>query len=284
MDRCGTDPMDVFGAITNSTRIEILQALANAYGESPNDPWVEYTELQDVVGIRDNGNFNYHLGQLNGFIVKGSPGYRLSRVGMKLLSTVAAGVFDSDWTWGPIVAPGTCPFCDASVELYYEDGTLWLTCGTDAHELGLSVSPTLLETQPTDDIIERIAFLENRWGELIRRGICSECQGRVEGRIESGGIQPDHYHYHGECHHCGFHHGIPVGQFLLSHPTVQSFYHDHGVDILSRPFWTLDWCTPGTETVISSEPLRLRVSITYGEDALSLTVDRNGSIVETTRS
>lgn len=89
----------VLDSVSNSTRVEILRELADAYGDSPTDPWLAYSELREAVGIRDNGNFNYHLDQLGALIEKGSPGYRLSRIGMSVVSAVSSGVFDTEWTW-----------------------------------------------------------------------------------------------------------------------------------------------------------------------------------------
>lgn len=271
-------------SVSNSTRVKILRALADAYGDSLTDPWLAYSELQEAVGIRDNGNFNYHLDQLGGLVVKSSPGYRLSRIGMSVVSAISSGVFDTERTWGPVDAPGHCRHCDDPWQLRYEDGILWLTCGTDEHSVPLSIPPSLLESHPEGDeeeIVERIAFLENRWGSLTRRGICSECQGYVEGEIETIPDDPDHYHYHGLCRRCGFHHGIPVGMFLASHPAVTSFYYDRGVDVLTAPFWTLEFCTPGHETVLSTDPFRLKVDVNLDGETLSLTLNRDGTVVST---
>lgn len=279
-----SNPTAVFDVVRNSTRIDILRALASAYSDAPTDPWLEYNELREAVGVRDNGNFNYHLDQLGDLVVKEPAGYTLSRVGMEIVSAVSSGVFDSDWEWGPIDAPGDCLFCDDPVQLHYEDGILWLTCGTDEHDLGLSIPPSLLESHPEEDVIERIAFLQNQWGALTRQRICSECRGYVDGRIEFGDVEPEHYHYHGHCHRCGFQHGIPLGLFLISHPAVNAFYYDHGVDIRTTPFWTVDFSTPGSETVLSTDPLRLRVEITRDGETLSLTLNRDGSVVSTDRS
>lgn len=278
------DPTGVFDVASNSTRVEILRVLVSAYSDTPNDPWLEYTELRKAVGIRDNGNFNYHLDRLDALVVKGSSGYRISRIGMEIVSAVSSGVFDGEWTWGPVDAPGGCLFCDDSLQIHYEDGILWLTCGRDEHSLALSVPPSLLDSHPEGDVIERIALVENRWSELIRNGICAECLGYVDGNIEYGGVQPAHYHYHGHCHRCGFQHGIPVGMFLISHPAVVDFYHECDINIRTTPFWTLEFCTPGNETVVSTDPLRLRVGITEESDELSLTLDREGTIVSTDRS
>jgi hypothetical protein len=278
------DPTEIFDSLTNSTRVDILEALASAYNDSPTDPWVEYSELQAMADVRDNGNFNYHLRELDGFVEKEPAGYTLTRSGMELLSAVRAGIFDADWTWGPVDAPGECPFCERSVELHYEDGVLWLTCGIDDHSMGLWASPALLDSQSDDDVIGKIAFLGNQWAARSRRGICSECQGRVDGEIEYGGSQPDHYHYHAVCDHCGSHHAIPLGLYLVSHPTVWEFYHQHGVDIRTTPFWTLDFATPGSETVLSDDPLRLCVDVTCDDEIHRLEVTRDGSIVATDSS
>lgn len=278
------DPTEIFDSLTHSTRVDILEALASARRESPADPWVEYSALRDAVGIRDNGNFNYHLRELDGFIEQSPAGYMLTRSGREIVSAVKSGGFDDGWTWGPVDARGECPFCDSPVELHYESGVLWLTCGNDGHSMGLWASPALLVSQPEDEVEELIAFLGNQWGAMIRRGICSECQGRVDGQIEYGGHQPDHYHYHAECHRCGSQHAIPLGLYLISHPTVRDFYDDHDVDIRGTPFWTLDFATPGRDSVISTDPLRLRIDITHADDSLQLEISRDGSLVSTDRS
>jgi hypothetical protein len=44
------DPADVFEPLANTTRIEILQALAEAYSTSPTEPWIAYSDLKERVG------------------------------------------------------------------------------------------------------------------------------------------------------------------------------------------------------------------------------------------
>jgi hypothetical protein len=283
MDGEESEPPAVFDLASDSTRLDVLRALASAHSEAPFDPWLSYTELQSAAGVRDNGNFNYHLDRLGDLVVTGEPGYRLSRVGMEAVSAVASGVLDTDWSWGPVDAPGACHACGEPLELYYEDGVLRLTCGTEAHDVPLSVPPALLESYDGEALIERIALLENRWSVLTRRGVCAECGGHVEGEIEFGGRPPEHHYYHGRCERCGFNHGLPVGMYLLGHPAVERFYYDRGVDVRSRPFWTLEFCRRGAETVVSTEPLRLRVDVEHEGETLSLVVDRDGRVTDTER-
>lgn len=275
------EPPAVFDLASDPTRLAVLRALASAHSEAPFDPWPSYSELQAAAGVRDNGNFNYHLDRLGGLVVAGDPGYRLSRVGMEAVSAIASGTLDPGWTWGPVEAPGSCHTCGEPLELYYEDGILRLTCGTEAHDVPLSVPPALLESYDGEALIERIARLENRRSVLTRRGVCAECGGRVDGAIEFGGRPPEHYHYHGRCERCGFNHGLPVGMYLLGHPTVEGFLYDRGVDVRSRPFWTLPFCRRGAETVLSTEPLGLRADVTHEGETLSLTVDREGELIDT---
>ncbi|WP_266081330.1 winged helix-turn-helix domain-containing protein [Haladaptatus caseinilyticus] len=275
------DSDEFFDLLSNSTRIDILRTLANAHEETPDDPWLEYTELRTAVGVRDNGNFNYHLDRMGDLVVKGPTGYCLSRIGMAILSTVASGVFDPDWRWGPVDTPGDCQYCDDRVQLVYRDGNLWLTCGADDHTIPLSVPPSVLDSHPDDAVVEQVAMLQHQWIALTRQGICAECYGHVDGSISYGGAREDHYHYHGECRRCGFHHGVPVGLLVLGHPTVQSFYYERGIDIRTVPFWTLDFCEPGSETMLSSDPLRLQIDVAHDGDELHVTLDRDGTIVST---
>lgn len=276
--------MDVFEVVSHDTRADVLRELADAHRESSGDLWVPYNELRRCVGERDSGNFNYHLKQLDGLVEKGPEGYRLSRVGMRVVSALRSGFFDPDWTWGPVEAPGECYACGGDLDLYYEDGALHVTCGDDDHRLSLYVPPAFLQSQPTADVVEQVAFLENRWGSLTRRGICSECHGYVDGELQRGDGETDPYRYHGDCHRCGFQHVMSLGMFLLGHPTVMQFYFEHGVDVRTVPFWTLPFCTPDAQTVVSRDPLRVRLDVTEAGETLSLTVDGVGDVVQTTRT
>ena len=278
------DATAVFERVTHPTRVAVLRALADAHADAPTDPWLAYTDLKDAVDARDNGNFNYHLDALDDLVVKADAGYRLSRVGMELLTTAASGVLDTDWTWGPVDAPGTCPFCDDALEFHYTDGKLELTCGVDDHAMALSAPPSLLQTTPDDELADNVAFLGYQWSQSIRKGVCTDCHAHVTGTLDHGGLQPDHHHYRAHCHRCGYQHGVPLGLHLLTHPTVAHFHHDHGIDPRTTPWWTLDWTTPGTETTLQTDPLELEVAIDLDDETLTPTVDEAGDIVDTQRT
>jgi hypothetical protein len=68
---------------------------------------------------------------------------------------------------------------------------------------------------------------------------------------------------------------------VLDHPAVVSLYNDHGVDVRERPVWNVgdEW----RETLLSTDPLAVRVSTALGDDELSLYVDGTASVVHTER-
>lgn len=278
---------ETFELVSHPIRVEILRALADAFADDPTDPFLEYSELRTEVGMRDKGNFNYHLDRLEALVLNGPDGYAITNVGLQVVSALTSGSFDSEWTWGPVDVPGRCFFCEHPLSLRYEDGNLMLTCGTDAHTLVFPVSPSLLDgdSDATADVLDRVAVSLYRQSVQLRHGICPECQGTVtpelapEPKPDQGG-----YYFHGDCQRCGFQHGFPVGMAAISHPEVVAAYDAVGIDVRTTPFWTLEWCRVGAETVVSADPLRLRVEAEVDDETLSLTLDRDGTVVETERS
>lgn len=65
---------------------------------------------------------------------------------------------------------------------------------------------------------------------------------------------------------------------VLAHPDVVAFFSERGRDIRTEPYWTLDFCRPGHETVESMDPFRVRVTIERDE-TLTLTLDREGTVI-----
>jgi len=111
----------------------------------------------------------------------GPEGYAVSSVGLEVVSALASGSLDPDWTWGPVDAPGSCFFCGDSLALRYENGHLRLTCGVDDHALLFPVAPRLLDTDSDarGDVVERVAVSSYRQRLQLHHGICPECQGAV---------------------------------------------------------------------------------------------------------
>ena len=63
---------EAFTALSDATRIGILRTLWDA-----EDHEATFTELREAVGMRDSGQFNYHLDKLTGRFVTTTPWRRL---------------------------------------------------------------------------------------------------------------------------------------------------------------------------------------------------------------
>ncbi|QPV63384.1 hypothetical protein I7X12_01750 [Halosimplex litoreum] len=275
-----SSPRAAFELASNDTRMAILHELAEAFRESPIDPFVAYSDLREGVGVRDKGNFNYHLDRLGDLVTEGSDGYAVSSVGLTVVSAVASGSLDPDWTWGPADVPGECSFCGDALALRYENGHLLLTCGVDDHALLFPVSPSLLDGHEGDALLERVAVVLTHQAEGIRRGVCPECEGDLTpGIVPEPKPEQDGYFFHGDCRGCGFQHGFPVGAAALSHPEVVAAYATEGIDLRATPFWTLEWCRVGAETVVAEDPLRVRVDVRLPEEMLIVTLDGDADVV-----
>jgi hypothetical protein len=280
-----SDPLKTFDRVSNPLRLAVLRTLARAFSESPIDPWLRYSDLREAVGVPDKGNFNYHLDRLDGLVRKESEGYVITSVGLTVVSTVASGALDPDWSWGPREVPGECFFCGDTLTLRHEDGHLLLSCDTDEHGLVFSVPPSLVDDHPDEAVLERVAHVLYQQATAVKHGVCPECKGAVTAEVIPELRPGGDYFFHGDCHNCGFQHGFPVGAAALSHPEVLATCAEANVDPRTTPFWTLPWCHVGHESVVSEDPFRVTVKVNIGDgEALSVTLDRSGTVVSTEES
>jgi hypothetical protein len=78
----GERATEAFATLGNETRLSILLALWEAYEPFVATNAVAFSELRERVGMRDSGQFNYHLDKLRGhFVRKTDAGYELRRAG-----------------------------------------------------------------------------------------------------------------------------------------------------------------------------------------------------------
>lgn len=110
-------PDDAFAVLGNETRMDILQTLGDADGQ------LSFSELRDRVGMRDSGQFNYHLGKVEGhFVSKTDDGYELRQAGRRVVGTVLSGAVTEDPVVEPTLIDEPCPICDApSLVAFYQE-------------------------------------------------------------------------------------------------------------------------------------------------------------------
>ncbi|RKD93499.1 DUF7351 domain-containing protein [Halopiger aswanensis] len=316
--RLDLEPADAFAALGNPIRVEILRAFlehAQAGAETGTaEPVVRFSTLRKTVGIRDSGQFRYHLEQLRGqFIEKcdgddggdadetasgadGDRGYRLTYAGSEVINAIIAGTYTDREQRGPATLDSTCGRCGTTARASYRDGILEVTCEND-HPLFLWALPpnAAAADASLEDIVDLATTLAVQSYELVADGTCSECYSPVEPGIRLlEGIETDNgdsttaavdgrsVRFTARCDACGAQWDAPVGFVLFTHPRVDALYHRQGRPIRSQYWWDLEVVSGDGEITIlvaDDEPERVRLSVDVGEAQVRATIDGTAQVV-----
>lgn len=291
-------PDEAFAALGNETRVHILRTLWKA-----DDP-LAYSDLKERIGMRNSGQFNYHLDKLTDhFVEKAGEGYELRMAGEQVVAAVLSGTFTADPSFEPVELDGSCPHCGGAIEADYADEILsvWCTSGkghipTDSRPGALAESrfPPAGLVDRTPDEVARAAMT---WGNSrftpMYDGVCPRCAGPVSLTLQ---ICDDHEGGRGQvcancdavfavwalrvCDVCGFDLMVPAWHHLLGHPAVSGFFYERGVT--TTP-WTWEMLT--AEAVrpvgedIAEDPFRLRFTFELDGDELDVTLDEKMEVV-----
>lgn len=278
------DAADAFGAVGNEHRIAILRALMVAYqeGETP----LAYSALMARTGMEDSGQFNYHLQRLvERFVSEGDDGYALTYAGRTVVSTVASGTLDGSASLDPEPVEGSCYACgDEALVLRYPGDRVRVTCSSCGEEVVHAQFPPAGVGDRTPAELAR-AF--DRWARSWRifagSGVCPECSGKMSGELgrEAGTPTTGNVTVRAvlSCERCWVRGFMPPGMLVLDHPAVAAFFWERGIDVRDRPLWRLDWAlSADAQTVVSEDPLRVRVDIQVDDATLSVTVGNSLSV------
>lgn len=300
----GSHATGAFALLGNETRLAILLALWEAYDARSADTAVPFSQLRERVGMRDSGQFNYHLTKLEGaFVRQTDTGYALRPLGLQLVQTVIAGTGrETDWRAADFDIE--CYLCGAATEVAYRDGWLYHVCTEcdGGFEPGNEYPRGVLFAEPFP-----AAALANRTPEEVfaagvfkllqatrskMGGLCPQCASAVESTLE---LCEDHAttrddrcptcgnadaaRIYWECPVCKYAGGAAPGTCLIVHPAVVSFYHDHGIEVegtttdFERSKRAVELMRRHEQEVLSTDPPRVRVTVRAGDDELSLVVD-----------
>ncbi len=287
----GNDPEEAFGLVANELRFEIVEALWDALtdGEAP----LAFSELRERVGLRDSGQFNYHLGKLTPrFVRQVEGGYELAYAGQRIVGAAVSGTYtDADVTVDPVVA-GDCPQCDAAIEAAYDQGSIVIECtGCDLVITdGLPAPPVLAAHHDPEELPAVFNRLVQQRIRALTEGFCSLCGGPVDSTPipfldDDHGSDPDdgHVGVAHQCRACEREIYSAATGCVLDHPTVAGAYADHGVDLRETPVWELDWIGDSVSTVESERPPRLRIALEVGDEVVRVTVDDDCEVVDAER-
>lgn len=270
-NRSGSTPGAVFSTVANETRYEILEALWNADEEG-----LAFSELYDAVGIRDSGQFNYHLGKLvDVFIRKEDEEYRLRFAGKQLIGAVLSGMYTQELTIEDIPIDETCAVCGGGLTGTYADEVLSIVCA----DCGMTISeyhvpPGVLD--PHDN--ENLPRVLDQWLKLslsrMSTGFCSLCFGPVEMSLsELESAFADHPGVEFDCARCGYSIKTIIGSVVLTHPAVVSFHYAHGINLQTTPLWGIEWLFEDHAEYVKTEEAVARITIDLDDDSLHVLVD-----------
>lgn len=305
-DDAGPAAIRAFALLSDEMRLGILLALWEAFEPFDESPGLSFSELRRRVGSPDSGRFNYHLNKLVGhFIEAEEGGYVLREAGLQLVRTVIAGSGLERVEMPPSEVDLQCRRCrQGHFEVGYHNEAVHVTCTNcdldtplfDFQPTGVT-DRTPLEVLRASHVKTRSDFL------MMQAGVCPVCSGPVESSLrlcEDHTLAPAE-----ECEECGY--VRPVGiryvcgvckrwdeafvfSELIYHPEVTVFYHEHGVDSRLETTTAEDYGTHWelylgiTETLVSTDPVRIRDTFTREGAELQITVDGDRKILDIQRS
>lgn len=269
-----------FELLGHEIRVSILDALVERRREDPRDPALQFNELRDIAGVRDSGQFNYHLEKLRGhFVDENDDGYTLSAAGNEVVGAILSGSFETGRDRGPVELADDCGYCGASVSGRYEDGVLVADCD-DGHTVHSDyVSPGILQRLSIPEAFDLSVLLGHHTIELLMRGVCPDCDGPADGSIQRG---PElDTHYQARCDRCGFFFTGPPSLPILTHPALRSLYLDRGRDVRTASLWTLPFLVDQDSWEVESEdPLQVRIDVREGTGGRTFLIDEDGTVLE----
>lgn len=267
------DPSDTVSLLANETRAAILRELAehlNEVGEPPS-----FSVLRERVGVADSGQFNYHLGQLEGtFIEAVSEGYRLTPFGARVVGLLFAGVLEGG-TRGPVDYPVPCRRCGGSQITELQGGVIEVECENDHTETHF-LPPGVVagrDLVAATDIAMRMTLQSL---ELAVDSICPVCGGEVQPELRQA---DQDLTFRAECDTCPVTLMADAPLLVLNHPAVRAFLWERQIDLDDRP-WAMDWCRPDNARETATDPLRVAVDVTADGETLTVTLDETATVVD----
>lgn len=300
---------EAFSILGHETRLSILLALWEAFDPFAEDNAVPFSELRERVGMRDSGQFNYHLDKLAGHFIRNTDdGYELRRAGYKLVGAVIAGTGIEEPTLDPTEIDRECNRCGAPTAVTYQDGELYLVCTEcdgyyDRRETDPSGVIAVGDFDPAG-LTDRTPL--QAWNALLTtfkrhllsaaEGVCVLCSGPTNISLD---ICKDHaaeglcdtcgrewaLTVRAQCPVCKNHETGPPYWFLSVHPEVIGFYNERGVPLqyeigdyegLQRLMGEYE------QELVSDDPPRVRVAYEYEGDRLEVLIDEKMNVLEVT--
>jgi len=278
------DSEDVFKALGNAKRIEILVALGDPPGET-----MSFAELYEAVEMDDSGNFNYHLNKLLGTLIRKEGGqYLLSHAGEQLFGSIQAGTYHTRATVEPTAVGGTCQLCGGELMFEYKRELVRVYCDECGAGRSFPFPPGCL---PDYEIAELPAVSARWYRTHVKRVLdrfCPLCAGEMDGKLIHGVNEdsdpPEPSLAKFTCTTCGKQVRLTGATIATFHPVFEGFLFEHGFDTRCGPHSEV-WAAldETTETTRTRDPLSVEVTFIHDGEAVSGLVEADASVTNVER-
>ncbi|MFC4357456.1 ArsR/SmtB family transcription factor [Halobium salinum] len=274
----------LFGVLANETRLRIVEALGDL-SEPGEYSTVPFSELQEAVGVEDNGKFSYHLNKLvDPFVTRTDAGYRLELPGIRVYQALQFWL-ESDVTVDPLPSGGICDSCGEATLLGYRGGRMHIRCHDCDIEYSTYPLPAAAFDPDDPESLKRAATNRLRRDyAAFRQNHCPYCSGSVSTTVQDGErlsaplLEDENVAVRHACNRCNWYLHTHAGSVLTVHPRAVSFFYDRGVDIYA--VLPSDNVYEQFERVESTDPLRIDVRFCCEGDELRFLVDDSLTVLD----
>ncbi len=200
---------ELFTLLGNQTRMEILLTLwreldPEAHVEGDPDA-LSFSELFEQCESSDTGNFNYHLGRLQGSLLEqNGEEYALTPTGFSVLQGLATELSTGDRSIDSQVIDDPCPFCEGRLEASYSREILRVDCLdcaglTDGYVLLTRCPPSAFRDGEVRTLLDVGTLRLQIQLFVALAGFCISCFGRTSAELE---ICDEHDPVEGRCASC----------------------------------------------------------------------------------
>jgi DNA-binding transcriptional ArsR family regulator len=303
-EQSSLSPEEAFDVLGDETRLQILEALADA------DEPLAYSELFDRIDYDDTSNFTYHLEKLVGhFVRKTEEGYGPRLAGRRVVEAIYSGVITDTLVVERTPVDMACMYCGSQTEMAYYDEVALIYCQDCGGRIGkrgpveewptsdddivgyVSIPPAGVTNRTPAEILDSAGIWTLAGVQAMVRGVCPRCSATIDcsARVCENHDTTDDFcdqcnHQFGvsvdvRCRNCTFKTVSPYPTHALGTIELMAFMTEHGIDPFVSDAFHLRACT---EEITSKDPLRVEYTFTAGDDSLSLVVDEELAVVEVT--
>ena len=283
---------DFFSLVGNDIRLDILRTLWDSYTDDPSpapEP-VPFSTLKNQVGVRDSGQFHYHLDELVPVLVTHQyEGYTLTYAGARIVAAGYSGVYTNTDMTLESQAIDECSNCSGTLELRYEQGHAVVNCDSCNATHIMSAPPILVGAHDVKADPELFGTFTMTQIQQTIRGFCYLCSGPVEGSVADSSLD-DETGANGsikvafECTECGTPFYTTATTAVLDHPSVVSLLDDAGIDYREIPVWRVRQTLSSKERIRDADPIRVEVAMTVNDDELTIVLNENLDVVDKSRT